>query len=80
MKRAIEESEGAPILNCTPQGVNHFPEDLFTLEQRQQGAVVVHVVAALYIFAAIAIVCDDYFVPSLEALCEGFVFFVFQLL
>lgn len=25
---------------------------------------------AIYMFCALAVVCDDYFVPSLEKLCE----------
>uniref|UniRef100_A0A3B4UV78 Solute carrier family 24 member 6a n=1 Tax=Seriola dumerili TaxID=41447 RepID=A0A3B4UV78_SERDU len=46
--------------------INEFPEDIFTLEQRRQGAVLLHVLCAIYMFHALAIVCDVYFVPSLE--------------
>ncbi|XP_006133722.2 sodium/potassium/calcium exchanger 4 isoform X1 [Pelodiscus sinensis] len=56
--------------NCTEPAINEFPEDLFTNKERQQGAVFLHIVSALYMFYALAIVCDDFFVPSLEKICE----------
>lgn len=42
-----------------------------SLKDTQDGGVFVHILIALYLFAALAIVCDDYFVPSLERICEG---------
>ncbi|XP_051922474.1 sodium/potassium/calcium exchanger 3 isoform X2 [Hippocampus zosterae] len=51
--------------------ISEFPEDIFTLEQRRQGAVVLHVLCAIYMFHALAIVCDVYFVPSLEKVSEN---------
>ncbi|NWI33376.1 NCKX4 protein, partial [Sula dactylatra] len=45
--------------------INEFPEDIFTNKERQQGGVLLHIIAALYMFYALAIVCDDFFVPSL---------------
>ncbi|NXW47251.1 NCKX4 protein, partial [Nyctiprogne leucopyga] len=56
--------------NCTEPAINEFPEDVFTNKERQQGGVLLHIVAALYMFYALAIVCDDFFVPSLEKICE----------
>lgn len=56
--------------NCTAPAIHEFPEDLFTNKQRTQGAVLLHIFVALYIFLALAIVCDDYFVTSLEKICE----------
>ncbi|XP_010880555.1 sodium/potassium/calcium exchanger 4 isoform X1 [Esox lucius] len=56
--------------NCTEPAIKEFPEDVFTNDERQSGAVLLHVVAALYMFLALAIICDDYFVPSLEKICE----------
>jgi len=47
-----------------------FPEDLFTLEQRKQGAVIFHVIGLIYMFVALAIVCDEFFVPSLDVIIE----------
>ncbi|KAG7230400.1 hypothetical protein INR49_024506 [Caranx melampygus] len=51
--------------------INEFPEDIFTLEQRRHGAVLLHVLCAIYMFHALAIVCDVYFVPSLEKVSEN---------
>ncbi|XP_038865029.1 sodium/potassium/calcium exchanger 4a [Salvelinus namaycush] len=56
--------------NCTEPAINEFPEDVFTTYQRTRGAVLLHIFAALYMFLALAIVCDDYFVTSLEKICE----------
>lgn len=47
-----------------------FPEDLFTLEQRRNGAVVFHIIGVMYMFVALAIVCDEFFVPSLDVIIE----------
>ncbi|XP_007055501.4 sodium/potassium/calcium exchanger 4 isoform X1 [Chelonia mydas] len=56
--------------NCTEPAINEFPEDVFTNKERQEGAVLFHIIGALYMFYALAIVCDDFFVPSLEKICE----------
>ncbi|KAL1270526.1 hypothetical protein QQF64_029542 [Cirrhinus molitorella] len=56
----------------TPRAAIHeFPEDIFTKEQRKRGAILLHVLCAVYMFYALAIVCDDYFVPSLEKISEN---------
>ncbi|TKR60979.1 hypothetical protein L596_028154 [Steinernema carpocapsae] len=47
-----------------------FPSDLFSLEQRQKGAIVLHFAGLIYMFIALAIVCDEYFVPALGVLTE----------
>ncbi|KAL4659704.1 sodium/potassium/calcium exchanger 3-like [Arapaima gigas] len=51
--------------------LTEFPDDIFTQEERQRGAVLLHVFCAVYMFYALAIVCDDYFVPSLEKISEN---------
>ncbi|XP_053526933.1 sodium/potassium/calcium exchanger 3 [Artibeus jamaicensis] len=56
--------------NCTEPALHEFPNDIFTNEDRRQGAVILHVLCAMYMFYALAIVCDDFFVPSLEKICE----------
>ncbi|XP_078391843.1 sodium/potassium/calcium exchanger 3-like [Cetorhinus maximus] len=52
------------------EGIHEFPDDTFTEEERQNGAFLLHVFCAMYMFYALALVCDDYFVPSLEKICE----------
>lgn len=58
------------LKNCTPPSIEEFPNDFFNQRQRQHGAVIVNFAAAFYMFWAIAIVCDDYFVPCLEIICD----------
>ncbi|CAG5136060.1 unnamed protein product, partial [Candidula unifasciata] len=56
--------------NCTPRAVEQFPRDLFTQDQRAKGGLALHIFLVLYMFLALSIVCDSYFVPSLEVLCD----------
>lgn len=51
--------------------IHEFPKDIFNKEQRKNGAVCLHALCAIYMFYALAIVCDDYFVPSLEKISEN---------
>uniref|UniRef100_A0A8C2IZ15 Solute carrier family 24 member 6a n=1 Tax=Cyprinus carpio TaxID=7962 RepID=A0A8C2IZ15_CYPCA len=51
--------------------IHEFPEDIFTKGQRRHGAILLHVFCTVYMFYALAIVCDVYFVPSLEKICEN---------
>ncbi|KAH7971837.1 hypothetical protein HPB52_003460 [Rhipicephalus sanguineus] len=48
---------------------HEFPPDLFSHEARARGGVVVHILVVLYMFYALAVVCDDYFIASLEECC-----------
>ncbi|KAK9869624.1 hypothetical protein WA026_003371 [Henosepilachna vigintioctopunctata] len=58
-------------LNCTPPAIDDFPRDFFTEQQRKSGVVVVHVLFSLYLFVALAVVCDKYFVPAVEKICHA---------
>ncbi|XP_046397743.1 sodium/potassium/calcium exchanger 3-like [Ischnura elegans] len=51
--------------NCTQPAILDFPGDAFDATQRRRGAVLLHAAGALYLFAAMAAVCDDYFVPAI---------------
>ncbi|KAM6992014.1 sodium/potassium/calcium exchanger 4 isoform 1-T1 [Tautogolabrus adspersus] len=63
------ENETEPK-NCSSPAIHEFPNDLFTNQERKSGAVLLHILAALYMFLALAITCDEYFVTSLEKICE----------
>uniref|UniRef100_A0A8C1NIA4 Sodium/calcium exchanger membrane region domain-containing protein n=1 Tax=Cyprinus carpio TaxID=7962 RepID=A0A8C1NIA4_CYPCA len=65
-----DESMSKPCV-VFPLAIHEFPEDIFTKEQRKRGAVLLHVLCAVYMFYALAIVCDKYFVPSLEKISEN---------
>uniref|UniRef100_A0A3P8U2E3 Solute carrier family 24 member 2 n=1 Tax=Amphiprion percula TaxID=161767 RepID=A0A3P8U2E3_AMPPE len=47
-----------------------YPRDIFSREERRQGAVVLHMFGMIYMFIALAIVCDEFFVPALTVITE----------
>uniref|UniRef100_A0A4W6D0U1 Solute carrier family 24 member 3 n=1 Tax=Lates calcarifer TaxID=8187 RepID=A0A4W6D0U1_LATCA len=67
---SLEEIESEGSKNCTTPALHEFPTDLFSHKERTEGAVALHVLCTIYMFCALALVCDDYFVPSLEKICE----------
>jgi len=55
-----------------PENDPMFPPDAFTEKQRGQGAIILHILGILYMFLALALVCDHYFVPTLDVIIEKF--------
>ncbi len=55
---------------CTPPAIDEFPPDFMTPEMREKGGVVAHIVIGIYLIFVLGIICDDYFVPALEMICE----------
>jgi len=49
-----------------------FPPDLFNEEQLKSGALCLYILGLIYMFVALAIVCDEFFVPSLDVIIEKF--------
>ncbi|XP_037935584.1 sodium/potassium/calcium exchanger 3-like [Teleopsis dalmanni] len=49
--------------------LEEFPE-YFSIEQLRQGWVCLHVFAAIYFFVLLAIICNDYFLPTVECICD----------
>ncbi|KYM88632.1 Sodium/potassium/calcium exchanger 5 [Atta colombica] len=64
------EQPGNDSFNCTSPAIKEFPPDGLTRQQRQAGFIIIHFVIAIYLFLLLAIVCDDYFVPSIKKICE----------
>ena len=61
-----------PGVNCTAPAILEFPPDLFTQDERlNYGAVLVHILASVYIFYGLALVCDNYLVPAIEIVSES---------
>jgi len=56
----------------TPPDDNMFPPEVFTDEQLAHGAIIFHIIGILYMFYALALVCDHYFVPTLDVIIEKF--------
>lgn len=57
--------------NCSAPAIEQFPRPLMGPEARKHGGLIIHIVVAIYTFLGLAIVCDDYFVSSLDRICEG---------
>jgi hypothetical protein len=55
-----------PNNKCESASIDEFPPLFFNNEQRRRGGILVHIGLILYSFAAIEIVCDDYFASALE--------------
>ncbi|XP_051990160.1 sodium/potassium/calcium exchanger 1-like isoform X2 [Xyrauchen texanus] len=53
-----------------PHRKGYYPEDLFTLEQRRHGWILLHISGIIYMFFALAIVCEEFFVPALGIITE----------
>ncbi|XP_059891807.1 sodium/potassium/calcium exchanger 2 [Gadus macrocephalus] len=74
LQRDLNVSGDSAVAMKSAADGNHsqgeYPTDLFTLEERRQGAVVLHVFGMLYMFIALAIVCDEFFVPALTVITE----------
>lgn len=47
-----------------------YPTSVFTIRQRKYGFVGFYILGLLYMFLALAIVCDEYFVPALEQVSD----------
>lgn len=56
--------------NCTPPAIEQFPSPLMGPYARKHGGLVIHFLVAIFTFLGLAIVCDDYFVASLDRICE----------
>ncbi|KAH8247005.1 hypothetical protein KR032_006814, partial [Drosophila birchii] len=56
--------------NCTPPAIEQFPQPLMNKWARRHGGLILHILVAVFTFFGLAIVCDEYFVASLDRLCE----------
>ncbi|EOB04313.1 Sodium/potassium/calcium exchanger 1, partial [Anas platyrhynchos] len=63
-------SESYPDEKPAYESKGEYPQDLFSVEERRQGWVVLHIFGMMYVFVALAIVCDEYFVPALGVITE----------
>lgn len=68
-----------PKRNCTPPAIEQFPPPILPPSFRERGGLIIHILIAIFTFLGLAIVCDDYFVASLDRICEGIkICFIFQ--
>ncbi|XP_061773102.1 sodium/potassium/calcium exchanger 1-like isoform X2 [Nerophis ophidion] len=47
-----------------------YPADLFSLKERRQGWVVLHMIGIVYTFVSLAVVCNELFVPALWGIID----------
>ncbi|OCT89827.1 sodium/potassium/calcium exchanger 1 isoform X1 [Xenopus laevis] len=64
------EKTTRPTKPPLPHAKGEYPEDLFSIEERRRGWVSLHIFGMMYVFVALAIVCDEFFVPALGAITE----------
>ncbi|ODM93923.1 putative sodium/potassium/calcium exchanger [Orchesella cincta] len=55
---------------CVQPAIRQFPRPILSQNVRKHGGFLLYVSIAAYTFLALAIVCDEFFVPSLDILCE----------
>eukprot|EP00795_Rhopilema_esculentum_P013513 gene13513-4393_t len=68
--RSILWQAGENETKCSPPSIQEFPTELFSIRQLKHGGVLLHIAVSVYMFIALAFVCDDYFVASLDKICE----------
>ncbi|CAG4970847.1 unnamed protein product [Colias eurytheme] len=56
--------------NCTPPAIEQFPRPLMGQNARKHGGLIIHILVCVFTFIGLAIVCDEYFVCSLDRICE----------
>ena len=69
-KQVLREELLFYFADCTHPAIDEFPQDFFTNEQRTKGGVIIHVLIATYLIFALGAICDDFFVPVLEVICD----------
>ncbi|XP_052582241.1 sodium/potassium/calcium exchanger 5-like [Peromyscus californicus insignis] len=55
---------------CVASPASEFPEGFFTKQESMDGGIVIYFLIILYMFMAVSIVCDKYFLPSLEIISD----------
>ncbi|RVE71812.1 hypothetical protein OJAV_G00055370 [Oryzias javanicus] len=53
-----------------PHEKGDYPEDIFSIEDRRRGWVILHILGMIYMFVSLAIVCDEFFVPALGVITD----------
>lgn len=69
----LDQALGGCAEACKPPDIREFPPDVLTQDQRFYGGVVLHLIFSMHIFCALTVVCEDFFVASLNQIsrCLG---------
>nr|AAY89723.1 truncated K-dependent Na,Ca exchanger 5 [Danio rerio] len=55
---------------CVQPQSSEFPEGFFTVQERKDGGILIYFMIIFYMLLSVSIVCDEYFLPSLEVISE----------
>ena len=67
----VNATTPAPVVAVSSDSSDFaYPDVFFSFEQMRHGAFLLCIAGIVYMFAGLAIVCDDYFVPALEVLVD----------
>ncbi len=58
------------VILSNKSGIGEYPKDVFSEEELQNGAVVLYIFGILYMFLALSIICDEFFVPALHVISD----------
>lgn len=72
---APEPTHPAPTITISdpvevPHSKGEYPQDIFSIEERRRGWVLLHIFGMIYMFVSLAIVCDEFFVPTLGVITK----------
>lgn len=72
LRTRLEFSEDGLVREaCAPgDSIESFPDSIFSDEQLRQGAFLLYALFGVYAFTLLAIVCNDYFIPCVELICD----------
>lgn len=65
-ENANQTAKKSSTLTCVSPAYREFPSDLLNHKLRAHGFIIIHILVATYMFYCLAIVCDHYFLTSLE--------------
>ncbi|XP_055532844.1 sodium/potassium/calcium exchanger 4-like [Wyeomyia smithii] len=68
--KVLEDGRKVELVCDEGSAIDELPDDIFTQEQRLQGAIILHFIGAIYFFCILAYVVSEYFLPSVECICE----------
>ncbi|XP_038112722.1 sodium/potassium/calcium exchanger 3 [Culex quinquefasciatus] len=68
--KVLEDGRKVELFCEGGSAMDDLPDDVFTQEQRLQGAIVLHFIGAIYFFTILAYVVGEYFLPAVECICE----------
>ncbi|KAK7582517.1 hypothetical protein V9T40_013962 [Parthenolecanium corni] len=57
-------------VKCLKAAIDQFPQGFIPPKSRKYGTIIFHIALCVYSFFGLAITCDNYFVTSLDRICE----------